>query len=128
MPCGPLNCADARAPSTWPSALPVSVVTALVVTSIARIKLFPLSTTKSVPSESTATDHGRKKSALVPTSSVVPDAVPPAPPPPASVVTAPAASIARTRWLKVSATYTIPPDTTRPRGPLNFAFVPSASM
>ena len=111
----------------WPGSPPVSVVTDLVAKSIARIKLFPLSTTKSVPAESTASDHGCVKSALVPTSFVEPDAVAPEPPPPASVVTLPAASIARTTLLNVSATKTVVPNTAMPCGALNFALVPTAS-
>jgi hypothetical protein len=90
-------------PVVVPPAPPDSVVTTPSALT-ARIELLAWSTTKSVPTESTASAYGLLKSALVPSPFCVPDSVPPRPPP-ASVVVAPvAATMTRTRLFDESAT------------------------
>ena len=60
-----------------------------------------------LPEAFKATPRGTKKSAAVPTPSVVPDEVPETPPP-ASVVTLLSAKMTRMMLLRESATYTAP--------------------
>ena len=107
---------------------PASVVTTKPVTATRRRTLLPPSDTyRKVLVESTTTELGPLKRALLPAASTKPASVPEAVPPPAMTTTLPPASVtARMRLLPVSATYSVVVEkSAMPRGPVNLAAVPA---
>src|ERR1700722_9749422 len=126
IPWGLSKSAPLPVPSVDPvtPANPARVVTTPALVTIRMVSL-PESTTYTLPLPSTAAPQGLEKVAAAPT----PSADPVLPAFPASVVTAPALETLRIALLPESATYRFPlPSTAMPRGELNWALFPVASV